>query len=222
MKKLLLVLAFLTSTLPVRAGEYVRFLQESADEGEAEAQFILGLAYRDGWEGAVQPGSIAARWCELAIEMGDSRPAYVLNQLIREKGRVEKDEAQALRYLAAAAGRGVDYACVLLGEMLLEGNGVAADWPRGAEWMRKAATAGFAPAQFRLGIIYLVGDISTPKNEIEALAWFIVAAEAGSRIAEEFRDQRTELLGREAARLAVKRSRMLLLKDAGPVDQEGS
>jgi TPR repeat protein len=105
--------------------------------------------------------------------------------------------------------------------MLLEGDGVPADWRRGMDWIRKSATAGFAPAQFRLGVIYLVGDNATPKNEIEALAWFIVAAEAGSKSAQEFRDERTQLLGREAARLAVKRSRTLLAKNERPAATSG-
>ena len=62
----------------------------------------------------------------------------------------------------------------------------------------------------------MVGGEATPKDEIESLAWFIVAAESGSKLAREYRDERTEMLGREIARLAIKRSRALLVKaDAG-------
>lgn len=214
MKVLLLSLVLLAPVLPVRAeASFVRYLLESANQGEAESQFILGLVYRDGWEGIVKSGSTAARWCDLATELGDPRPSFVLGLLQREKDPILKDEAKAVKCLTLAAGQGDNYARVILGEMLLEGNGVPADWRGGTEWIRKSANAGFAPAQFRLGVIYLVGDASTPKDEIEALAWFIVAAEAGSKPAEMYRDKRTELLGREAARLAIKRSRTLLPKD---------
>jgi len=208
-------LALLVAALPAQAKRpFLQYLQETASHGEAESQFILGLAYRDGWEGTLKSGTIAARWCELAAERGDERPELLLGLLQQENVRVTPDPARAVECLTRAAEQGHDYARVILGEMLLEGKGVPADWRTGAELIRQSAHAGFVPAQFRLGIIYLIGDSAMPKNEIEALAWFIVAAEAGSKPAEELRDQRTQLLGREAALLAIKRSRSLLAKTA--------
>ncbi len=213
MKVLLLSLAILAPALPVQAEvSFIRYVQESACHGEAESQFILGLAYGDGWEGTIKSGSIADQWRSLAAELDDQRPAFVLALLQKEKDRVRKDEAKAVQCLTQAAGLGDDYARVILGEMFLEGNGVTADWRRGTEWIKKAAQAGFAPAQFRLGVIYLVGDASTPRDDIEALAWFIVAADAGSKSALQFRDDQTKLLGREAARLAIQRTRAILHK----------
>jgi TPR repeat protein len=200
----------LIPVLPLQAKlPFLHYLHESASLGEAESQFILGLAYRDGWEGRIKTGSIAAQWCDLAAELGDQRPELVFGLLQQDKVIVTPDPAKAVECLTRAAGQGNDYARVILGEMLLEGNGVPADWPTGVEWIRKSAHAGFFPAQFRLGIIYLVGDSGTPKNEVEALAWFILAAEAGSKPAQQLRDERTQLLGREVATLAIKRSRTL-------------
>lgn len=216
MKALLLSLALsLAAPTAQAAFSYLGYLQTTAGQGEAESQLVLGLAYRDGWNGTIKPGMIAYRWCELAAETGDPRPAFVLSLLQKEKGPLAKDEAKALQCLGAAADHGDNYARVLLGEMWLEGNGVTADWSRGAAWIRQAALAGFAPGQFRLGLLYLVGDSATPKNDVEALAWFIVAAESGSQPAVELRDKRTALLGRDAARLAVMRSRVILGKAHG-------
>lgn len=189
---------------------FLHFLHESAGQDDAESLFILGLAYRDGWDGTIKAGSVAARWCALAAELGHQRPELVLGLLQRQNARVQPDQAKAVAYLTRAAGQGDDYARVILGEMLLEGDGVPADWRHGTEWIRKSAHAGFFPAQFRLGIIYLIGDSALSRNEIEALAWFILAAEAGSEPARKIRDERTHLLGREAAILAIKRSRNLL------------
>jgi hypothetical protein len=210
MKVLLLSLALLAPALPLQAeASFFRYLVETAKQGEAESQFILGMTYCDGWEGIIRTGTAAARWCELAAELNDQRPVFVFGLLQRGKDHIKPDRAEALKWLTAAADRGDNYARVILGEMLLEGDGVPADWRHGVEWMRKSAVAGFAPAQFRLGVVYLVGDASTPKNPVEALAWFIVAAEAGSKCAVEFRDEQAEMLGREVARLAVLRSREL-------------
>lgn len=212
MKVLLLSLAMLIPVLPGRAGvSFLQYLEETARQGEAESLFILGLACEAGWDGTIRSGSIAGRWSELAAELDDQRPTFVFALLQREKDRVAKDEARAAQWLNQAAEQGDHYAQVILGERLLEGTGMPVDWRQGAEWITRSARAGFAPAQFRLGILYLVGDVTLPRDDIEALAWFIVAAESGSKTAAEFRDERTRLLGGEAARLAVKRSRALRL-----------
>jgi uncharacterized protein len=214
LKVLLLSLVLITPALPVLAEvSFTRYLEVSAGQGEAESELVLGLAYRDGWDGSIKPGTIAARWCDLGAEQDDMRPAFVLGLLQKENKPIGKDEARAMQCLNSAAGKGDNYARVLLGEMLLEGNGVPVDWRRGSELIRKSALAGFSPAQFRLGVIYLVGDAATPKDDIEALAWFIVASESGSRVAQQLRDKRTEVLGRDAAREAIKRSRALLMND---------
>lgn len=212
-------LALLAPALPVQAKiPFLEYLTETASQGEAESLFILGLAYQDGWDGTIKAGSVAACWNKLAAELGDQRPEIVFGLLQQGQARVLPDPAKAVECLTRSAALGDNYARVILGEMLLEGNGVSADWRNGAEWIRKSAHAGFFPAQFRLGIIYLIGDSGMPKNEIEALAWFILAAEAGSKPAQHLRDQRTQLLGREAAILAVKRSRTLLAKTGPQTD----
>lgn len=215
-------LALLAPAMPVQAKDsFFQYLQVSASQGEAESQFILGLAYRDGWDGTIKSGSGAARWCELAEELGDHRPDLVFGLLQKGSERVLPDGTKAVEYLTLAAVKGDNYARVILGEMMLEGNGVPPDWRSGTEWIRQAANTGFPPAQFRLGVIYLIGDESMPKNEIEALAWFIVAAEAGSETAKIFRDERTQVLGHEAAYLAVKRSRSLLVKAQAATERGG-
>jgi len=213
MKVMLLSLALLAPLLPVPAeASFFNYLQVSAGQGEAESQFILGVAYCDGWDGTIRAGSSAAKWRELASELGDLRPLLVTGLLRNEKARVEQDRAAAVKWLGLAAERGDNYARVILGDMLLEGDGVPADWRRGKEWILQSARAGFAPAQFRLGVIYTVGDRTTPQDDVEALAWFIVAAESGSKAAREYRDERTRELGREVARQAIRRSRALLAK----------
>jgi len=191
---------------------FIQYLLQSAAQGEVESEFILGLAYRDGWDGNVRPGSAAAKWSGLAAELGDLRPVLVLGLLEKYPDRVARDPGKAVAMLNRAAERGDDYARVILGDMLLEGDGVPADWRRGAEWIRRSATAGFAPAQFRQGLIFLVGNPATPKDQIEALAWFIIASASGSKVATAYRDELTDLLGRDAARLAIKRSQALLVQ----------
>ena len=44
-----------------------------------------------------------------------------------------------------------------------------------AEWFRRAAEAGFAPAQFQLGVLYCVGR-GVEKNLEDAVRWYELAA----------------------------------------------
>lgn len=219
MKALLFSLALLAPALSGAVeGSFIRYLRETAAQGESESQFILGLAHRDGWDGTIRPETLFAKWRELAIEQKDHRAFLLLGLWQREIRPVPKDEATAVQLLQLAADSGDDYARVIFSDMLLEADGVPADWRRGVALLRKSAAAGFAPAQFRLGIVYLVGHEATPQNEIEALAWFIVAAESGSEVAAMYRDEQTQILGREVARLAVLRSRSLLRRDSWIAD----
>lgn len=213
MKTLFLLLVLLASLVPVQAGlPFFPYLQQTASDGDAESQLILGLAYRDGWNGDIKADSFVAKWHNLAVELHDQRPNLLLRRLLQQTERLAQDNETAQKWLSLAAEQGDDYARVILGEMLLEGNGVPSDWIKGAEWIQKSAATGFVPAQFRMGLVYLVGGKTTPQNDVEALAWFIVAAESGSKVAKEFRDEQTQLLGREIARLAIKRSRVLLVR----------
>lgn len=213
MKTFFLLLGFLASLAPVQAGlPFFSYLRQTATDGDAESQLILGLAYRDGWDGTIKADSYVAKWHTLAVELHDQRPNLLLRRLLQQSEHITQDNVTAQKWLSLAAQQGDDYARVILGEMLLEGDGVVADWINGADLLRKSAATGFVPAQFRMGLVYLVGGKTTPKDEVEALAWFIVAAESGSKVAKEFRDEQTQLLGREVAHLAIKRSRLLLIR----------
>jgi len=213
MKTLSLLMVLLASLVSAQAGmPFFSYLRQTASDGDAESQLILGLAYRDGWDGTIKADSFIAKWHNLAVELHDQRSNLLLRRLLQQSEHLAQDTETAQKWLSLAAEQGDDYARVILGEMLLEGDGVAADWINGAEWIRKSAAAGFVPAQFRMGLVYLVGGKTTPKDEVEALAWFIVAAESGSKVAKEFRDEQTALLGREVAHLAIKRSRLLFIR----------
>ena len=216
MKVFSLFLALVIPFLSVQAGvPFSHYLTQTAGNGEAESQFILGLECHDGWSGKIQANTAASKWHDMAVEMNDQRALLLIALLRKQSDRVAKNEGEAIRWLQSAAQQGDDYARVILGDILLEGDGIPANWVAGTELIKKSAYVGFPPAQLRMGMVYLVGGATTPKDEIEALAWFIVAADAGSSVAREFRDERTQTLGREIARLAVRRSRILLGK-TGP------
>ncbi|MDZ4816011.1 MAG: tetratricopeptide repeat protein, partial [Verrucomicrobiota bacterium] len=77
------------------------------------------------------------------------------------------------------------------------------------KWYRKAAEQGNASAQFNLGLKYAKGE-GVPKDEIEGLAWFILAAVSGEKKAVGNRNSMEHRLGREVTLLAQQRSKEIL------------
>ncbi|MDC7784887.1 localization factor PodJL [Rhodoplanes tepidamans] len=60
-----------------------------------------------------------------------------------------------------------------------EGRGVPADLAAALPWFQRAADAGLAPAQFRLGSLYEKGN-GVKKDLVEARRWYLAAAERGN------------------------------------------
>lgn len=90
----------------------------------------------------------------------------------------KRDYANAIRELLPAAQSGDAEAQAYVGQMLLDGFGVAKDEARAAEWITKAAEQGHAHAQDILGSMYLVGR-GVPRDEAQAVEWVRRAAEQG-------------------------------------------
>ncbi len=91
---------------------------------------------------------------------------------------VQKNGAEAARWLGLAAAQGVAAAQLNLALILAQGDGVPKDLGQAAQWCQRAAHQGLAAAQDRLGVMYVQGEGVT-KNDTEALAWFQIAARAG-------------------------------------------
>ena len=92
--------------------------------------------------------------------------------------RLEKDDAEALRWCRAGAGAGDAYSMTNLGYMYENGKGVPKDAAEAARWYRKGAEGGNAVAMNNLGLVYANGRGVT-KDEAEAARWYRKAADAG-------------------------------------------
>jgi TPR repeat protein len=92
-------------------------------------------------------------------------------------------DAQVEEALAAARTRALSgdvIAQFSLGALLYYGG---ADTVHAVEWFQKAASAGFAPAEFQMGQLYDFG-FGVAQNDAEALSWYRKAAEHGSAAAQ--------------------------------------
>lgn len=89
---------------------------------------------------------------------------------------VEKDFAQAVKWLRKAAEKNYAPAQAQLGFCYANGNGVATDEAEAAKWYREAAQQNLAIAQYNLAISYRDGA-GVRKDYAEAVKWFRKAAE---------------------------------------------
>jgi TPR repeat protein len=76
--------------------------------------------------------------------------------------------------------------------MLFSGQGTGQDYAEATRWFRKAADAGFAPAQYALGNAYSLGQ-GVPRDLSEAYKWLVIAANTGSDDAAKRRDSMVSL-----------------------------
>ena len=61
-----------------------------------------------------------------------------------------------------------------------EGSGVAVDFTRAVTLATRAAVAGFAMAQYNLGLIYLEGSCGVVRDVAKAREWFSRATAGGN------------------------------------------
>jgi TPR repeat protein len=99
------------------------------------------------------------------------------------KGVLQSDELAVKWYQKAAEQDNAD-AEYHLGLMYRSGRGVEQNKGEAVSWYRKAAKQRYGAAMFNLGTAYYNGD-GVPIDVAMAYAWFLVAADYGSKMAED-------------------------------------
>ena len=180
----------------------LRQFRALAEEGHAGAQFYLGLMYGEG-EGVPEDDIQAVSWYRKAAEQGDADAQFNLGVMFMyDNGEsVPEDARQAVFWFRKAAGQGNAKAQFNLGFMYDNGEGIPEDDRQAVFWYRKAAEQGDAKAQFNLGVMY------DNEDNIQAYAWFNLAAAQGDEDAEEARDDTRQHMTSSQIAVAQKLSR---------------
>lgn len=177
-----------------------------AEQGNADAQYTLGLMYLEG-DGVAPVKSEAIKWLTSAATQGHLQAQNdLVNTFLRYGAQDSLELKQATQWLTQAAQEGHAEAQFMLGNMYAEGQGVIQDFMQAANWLQKAANAGHPEAMYRLGMMYVIGD-GVPKDRIEAYVWFNLAAAKGKHEAFIARTEVADLLSAEQISEAQTRSR---------------
>ena len=132
----------------------LELLEPLADQGDPEAQRLLGFMYEIG-HGVPQDYFMAATWYGKAVAQGNAYSRVRLAKLTaRQQTFKAADDAHelygyetALPLLKPLADQGYAEAQKLLGYMYEIGQGVPQDYERAAAWYRTAAAKGNAYAR---------------------------------------------------------------------------
>lgn len=211
-KIFLLILSLSFSLTTVRAEEvpfkYCWQLVKMAEEGNAEAQGILGFLYYLG-DGVPESIEEAAKWWHKAAENGFPEAQLALGNLYFDGEGVNQSYEEAVKWYRKAAPQ-ISEAKFILGECYEEGLGVTRSieeamkiyyelWEEGdledemldvvvkkiehynklaAKEYAKAAKKGDPVAQHQLGMCYYNGE-GVPQNDEEAVKWILKSADQG-------------------------------------------
>ena len=129
-------------------GDYATALREwrpLAEQGDALAQYNLGVLYRKG-RGVPQDDVQARQWYAKAAAQGQAKAQFNLGTLYFNGEGVPKDYPQALRWFRLAADQGEAVAQTKIAIMYDEGQGVSQDIVQAYKWYSLAATNGDKPA----------------------------------------------------------------------------
>ena len=158
--------------------EAAEWYRKAAEQGDADAQLMLGVMYELG-QGVPQDYAQAAEWYRRAAEQGSATAQIPLGHMYRHGRGVPQDYAKAVEWYRKAAEQGNAIAQAILARMYEHGQGVPLDYAEAFEWWRKAAQDGGVWAQSNLGRMYEHGQ-GVPQDYAKALEWYHKAAEQGS------------------------------------------
>lgn len=125
-------------------GDYQTALAEwqaLADQGNADAQFGIGLLFGNGY-GVALDDAQAAKWYQLAAEQSHPAAQCHLAVMYSNGWGVPQSDEQAFHWFKLAAENGVPEAQMDLAKLYAGGYGVAEDKVEARKWLAIAAEMG--------------------------------------------------------------------------------
>ena len=166
---------------------FLRNIRLKAEEGDADAQYNLGISYLLG-DGVSQDFAKAAKWCRLAADQGHADAQNSLGRFYLDRFPVDgngeiQDWVEAVNLFRKAAEQGHPDAQFNLSMCFFCGEGVSQDIAEGAKWCHLAAEQGHPDAQYNLSRCFFRGD-GVPQDYAEAAKWCGLSAEQGCMAAQ--------------------------------------
>ena len=158
----------------------------SADMGDPEGMYNLGVCYEYGQRGLTEDRVKAVEWYRKAAEAGNAAAMYSLGKCYEFCiGGLAQDFVKLVEWYRKAAEAGNAQGMYALARCYEDGYFLTRDGEKAMEWYQKAAEAGDVKAMMRIGYCYEIGGtgLMLKTNNVKALEWYQKAAEAGDTLA---------------------------------------
>lgn len=149
-----------------------------AEQGNAEAQFLLARAFLKG-DGVPKNPTKAFLWMKKAADQGNADAIGGMGYFYSAGVEVERDEVEAVRWFRQGAEKGSVRALLNLGLVTANGRGVPPDHAEGLRMIDEAAAKGLPEALTAQGETYFYGQFGRAIDYGKARESYRVAAEAG-------------------------------------------
>jgi len=160
-------------------------LQRIAATGTcAEAEWLLGMACRDGKYGYEKDTAKALAWLQRAADHKCPLAQNDLGIMYEDGNGVPKDGQKAVQLLEQAATGGSTDAMANLANIFIEGKVVPQDLDKGIAWAQRGANLGDPSSQLILGIVYERG-LGVSLNFDQAAIWYGRAVDNGNERAQQ-------------------------------------
>lgn len=158
----------------------VEWLSESAAQGEPKAQWNLGSLYASGntEAGLARNVNLALDWCHKSAEQGFAAAQATLGALY---ARLER-WPDALMWLEKAVAQDDPEALFNLALLAMQAKFPQITAQQALTYLCRAADKKVVQAQSRLGLAYAKGE-GAALDAIEAHKWFLIASQAGDKVA---------------------------------------
>ena len=166
---------------PLEAHTEIEALKSKAEQGDAIAQFDLGVALFNDLGGLQSRASDrrkleAVLWLGRAAQQGHAAAQHGFGFRYQHGWGVPKDYTEAIKWYKKSAEQGYAAAQYSLATSYLGGLGVPEDEAEAAKWLGRAGEQGVAGAQYYLGLSYRDGWGLT-QNLVRAYKWVNLAAQ---------------------------------------------
>lgn len=147
-----------------------------AEQGNASAQFKVGMTYEFGGDLGCPPHSDfdAVSWYQKAADQGNADAEEELASLLYAGRGRAKDYDESLKWFKRAAEQGRPFSRYMVGLMHYNGEGTPQDFVAAARWIGQAAEQGLYNAEADLGDLYEKGH-GVPQDYVQAYKWIILA-----------------------------------------------
>jgi len=162
--------------------DMLMYYEHSADNGDVQAQSMLGQLYYYGARGVRQDYGQAMKYFEKASGQGDASAMSNLGHMYAQGLGTKQDNATSKKYFEDGVKRNNPASQNGLGYLHMYGIGVKQSYKEAKQYFTQAAENGNPEAQFNLGAMQIAG-LGMKRDHSKAVHHFTLAAQQGHIIA---------------------------------------